>query len=1193
MWARQICGVHRDSVGSRALRWGGGYGSGIHGVTSLISFDALTPGTVISGLASAGPVEILAVEMHGSTAATVTWKDGDGRPDRKVIYAEILPSLRVVEAGRRWTFNADGDDFLLASEARRLRLAYLFDSMLAVNTSAIEPLPHQIRGVYGEMLPRQPLRFLLADDPGAGKTIMAGLLIKELILRGDLQRCLVVAPGALVEQWQEELGEKFGIEFAILTRDKIEASRVGNPFVEGRHGLWIARLDHLSRNPELAERACQVDWDLVIVDEAHKMSAHVWSGEVKKTKRYELGEQLGQHARHLLLITATPHSGKEEDFQLFLALIDGDRFVGRQRDGARAVEVSDIMRRLVKEELLTFEGTRLFPERRSYTVEYQLSDQEALLYEEVTEYVREEMNRADRLAEAGQGRRRSAVGFALTTLQRRLASSPEAIYQSLARRQRRLESKLAEARLGKRVEALREIPDEEDYEDLPDEEREELEDALVGEVTTAETVAELEAEIATVKRLVQRAGKVRASRTDTKWTKFSSLLDETVEMRDPAGNRRKLIVFTEHKDTLHYLAERLRTMLGRDEAVVTIHGGTRREDRRKAQERFTQEADCTFLVATDAAGEGVNLQRAHLLVNYDLPWNPNRIEQRFGRVHRIGQTEVCHMWNLVASETREGDVYRRLLEKLEHERQALDGRVYDVLGQVFRDTSLKDLLIQAIRYGDQPDVKAKLFEVVDATVGDGLREMLAAQALHQDMMSLADVEEIRFQMERAAARKLQPHFIQAFFEEAFRRLGGRLTPREPGRFEIRNVPVAIRDRDRDIGIGAPVVRSYERVTFQRELERVQGAPLAALLSPGHPLFDAVLDLILERLGTLLTSGAVLVNDADPSTEPYALVFLENEIEDGRTVRGGAHMVVSRRMQFVALTADGDARALDGAPYLDCRPATQDEVALADDVLASDWLIGDHVERAAVEHAIGSLVAGHLAEIREQVTARVDRIGHHVRERLHHEIRYWDRRAQDLREQEAIGKQPKMNAEAAQRRADELAARLERRTEELARERNVSARPPLVTGACLVLPGGLLALWRKPEEVMLAAETQRIERIAVDAVVAVERGLAHQPTEMPHNNPGYDIESMAGEHLDFIEVKGRIAGADSVHITRTELLTALNKQQRSVLALVRVAEDDSTNVRYLRNPFGPADQPAFGVACVIYEWQSLWDRGEAQ
>lgn len=244
-----------------------------------LAFADLVPGATVAGLAAAGPVQILAVEMHSTSAATVTWADGDGRPDRRVIYGDVLESLRIASAGRRWAFNADGGDFLLASEAQRMKLAYLFDPMLAVTSSAVQPLPHQIRAVYGEMLPKRPLRFLLADDPGAGKTIMAGLLIKELMLRGDLERCLVVAPGSLVAQWKEELDEKFGLNFSLLTRDLIDA--VHNPFEE--RNLWIARLDHLSRNPELAARACEIDWDLVVADEAHKMSARVWSGEVKKT----------------------------------------------------------------------------------------------------------------------------------------------------------------------------------------------------------------------------------------------------------------------------------------------------------------------------------------------------------------------------------------------------------------------------------------------------------------------------------------------------------------------------------------------------------------------------------------------------------------------------------------------------------------------------------------------------------------------------------------------------------------------------------------------------------------------------------------------------------------------------------------------------------------------------------------------
>ena len=284
-------------------------------------------------------------------------------------------SLEVTAKGTSWSFDADGALFGLVAEAYRIRLAYLFDPLLAVHTSLVQPLPHQILGVYQEMVPRQPLRFLLADDPGAGKTIMAGLLIKELIARGDLKRCLVVCPGALAEQWQDEMNEKFQLPFEILTNDKLEAARTGNWFQE--NDLVIARLDKLSRNEDVQAKLEMTEWDLVIVDEAHKMSASFFSGEVKETKRYKLGRLLGRLTRHLLLMTATPHNGKEEDFQLFLALLDADRFEGRFRDGVHVIDPSDLMRRLVKESLLKFDGTPLFPERRAYSPTYKLSEAEA------------------------------------------------------------------------------------------------------------------------------------------------------------------------------------------------------------------------------------------------------------------------------------------------------------------------------------------------------------------------------------------------------------------------------------------------------------------------------------------------------------------------------------------------------------------------------------------------------------------------------------------------------------------------------------------------------------------------------------------------------------------------------------------------------------------------------------------------
>jgi superfamily II DNA or RNA helicase len=1160
-----------------------------------MKFSDLTTGSRAHGLAGNGAVEIILVEPHGDNVATVTWRDSNGQTDSRLVYEEDLVGLKVEVAGRNWSFDADAERFLLASEARRLAMAHLFDPLLAVNASAIDPLPHQIRAVYGEMLNRLPLRYLLADDPGAGKTIMAGLLIKELMLRGDLHRCLIVAPGNLVEQWQDEMGERFGLEFFILTNQDIEASRIGNPFED--RNLRIARLDHLARNEELVAKARSVEWDLVVVDEAHKMSASYYGNELKRTKRYILGEALGRATRNLLLMTATPHSGHEDQFQPFMALIDADRFAGKPQDN-HGVDVADIMRRMLKEDLLRFDGTPLFTERRAYTVNYILSDLEARLYEKVTNYVTDEMNRADRLGE-GQGRRRNTVGFALTVLQRRLASSPASILRSLERRQERLMARLEEAQQGNQtvLAAGPEMSDEEidDFDDLPDEEREELEDELVDEATAAATVAELEAEIQTLIGLVKLAVEVRRSDTDKKWEELRGLLTEDPEMRDADGKRRKVIIFTEYKDTLNYLAERLRNHLGRDEAVVVIDGSTKRKDRKNRQESFTVDPDVTFLVATDAAGEGINLQRANLLVNYDLPWNPNRIEQRFGRIHRIGQTEVCHMWNLVATETREGDVYNRLLLKLDQERLSLGGRVFDVLGQVFAGDELKRLLIEAVRYGNQPEVKARLDRVIDEHVSDGLREVLAEQALHSQMMSLADVEEIRLDMERAAARRLQPHFIRLFFEQAFERIGGRTTRREEGRYEINHVPASARDREGRGGTGVSVQRKYERVTFERERMLVPGRPPAALIAPGHPLFDAVLGLTLERDGSLLEQGAVLVDDADQGDDPRLLIYLEHSITDGRTTTSGRAKTVSRRFQFVFMDSQGQTTGTEGAPYLDYRAATPDEMAAVEGLRTEDWVRND-VEKRAVDYAISQLAPEHLAQVRSRTIARVDKTEQKVRERLLRVIADWDNRANRFAQQEASGRQPKMNAQAARDRAAEFDSRLQRRLAELDRERQLAPQRPLVIGAALVVPAGLLqrlAGNADPQAAQFARETQRIERIAVDAVKSAETSLGRDPNEMAHNNPGYDIESKAGwGELLFVEVKGRVVGARTVTITRNEILTGLNKGDHYILAMVRVAADDSTDVRYLYDPFAGRDDALTGVASVNYEFDHFWERAEA-
>lgn len=1158
-------------------------------------------GAMVRGVAPGQVVEVVSVDWIGDQAINVVFRVPGGSVSETTLYRDDEHRLGVETRGRAWTFDADGALLRLVTEANRIKLAHYFDPYLAIHTSLVDPLPHQISAVYGEMLPRQPLRFLLADDPGAGKTIMAGLLIKELIARSDLERCLVVAPGSLVEQWQDELGEKFGLEFDILSRDMIETSRSGNAFND--HNRLIARLDVLARNEDLKEKlASSTEWDMIICDEAHRMSATYFGGDVSYTKRYQLGQHLGQICRHFLLMSATPHNGKEEDFQLFMALLDGDRFEGRFRDGVHYADTADMMRRLTKEELLRFDGRPLFPERKAYTVKYELSPPEAALYSAVTEYVRTEMNRVLRFADQ-DGKKKNNVGFALQILQRRLASSPAAIYQSLKRRRERLENELAEARLAKKGVKANfgepTITDEmlKNIEEFGQDEVDEIEELISTGATTAETIEQLEIEIETLKGLESMALGVLTSGHDTKWTQLNRILDDDL-MVDSDGNRRKLIIFTEPKDTLHYLLEKVRARIGKPDAVEVIHGGVTREERRKVVERFMQDRDMLVLIANDAAGEGVNLQRGHLMVNYDLPWNPNKIEQRFGRIHRIGQTEVCHLWNLVAAETREGEVYGRLLEKLEAAREALGGRVYDVLGELFEGTALKDLLVEAIQYGEQEEVKAKLFRVVDGAVDqDHLLRLLERRALTNDTMPEAKVQELRLEMERAEAQRLQPHHVQSFFVEAFQHLGGQIKRREEGRWEITHVPMSIRERDRQIGSGAPIQKKYERICFEKSLINQQ--PVAAFVCPGHPLLEAVISLIREQYDHLMKRGAILVDDTDLGENIEALFLLEHSVQDGRATAIGKPHIISERLQFAAINRDGTATNAGIAPHLNLRPAKPEEVELVEDLLNEDWLRTD-LEKTAVHFATVELAQSHIADVKARKLPEIDKVEQEVRARLKKEINYWDSRAFELKEEERAGKKTRLNWQNAQRRAEDLAERLKRRMEALEQERFISSQPPRVRGGMVVIPRGLLDARAAASEIAGAPQTgfsedpiarRRIELAAMDAVIAAEKTLGNTPTDVSAQKVGYDIASFDPKtnHLRFIEVKGRIYGADTVMITRQEVITSLHEPDKFILALVQVENGLALDPRYVRKPF--TQEPEFGVTALQVKLKDLLDRSE--
>ena len=1164
---------------------------------SVVRLEDIAVGSDVIGIDARGAVAVVAVQWYGDTVLEVTYRTGGGDLGNRLLYREDEPSLTLRNAGIPWSFDAGGAQLRLVSEAWRIHYAHLFDPYLAVHTSSVEALPHQISAVYQEMLGRLPLRYVLADDPGAGKTIMTGLLIRELMARGDLRRCLIVCPGGLAEQWQDELFRKFHLRFDIVTNDRLESAVTGNAFEE--LNLAIARLDKLARNDALQEKLRVTDWDLIVCDEAHKMSATIWGGEVKMTRRFQLGRLLSGIARHFLLLTATPHNGKEEDFQLFLSLVDQDRFGGVARTGARAVDVSGVMRRLVKEDLLRFDGGPLFPERHAVTVNYDLSPEEARLYEAVTAYVRSEFNRADTL----NGERRATVGFALTVLQRRLASSPEAIYRSLRRRRERLEERLREEREGRRGDrdgGLAQLAGY-DEDELSAGERESVEERVADRASAASTVAELEAEIDALRRLEGLAGAVRASGTDRKWEELSALLQEEGCMFGADGLREKLIIFTEHRDTLRYLAGKIRSLLGNAEAVVCIDGSTPRDERRRVEERFRQDGEARILVATDAAGEGLNLQRAHLMINYDLPWNPNRLEQRFGRIHRIGQNKACWLWNLVAAGTREGQVFQRLFEKLEQERAALGGKVFDILGKVsFNNRPLRELLIEAVRHGGEQDVQEGLARTIDGAFdGEALRGLLREHALTGDVMDARMVAGIRESMERQEARRLQPYFIEAFFREAFRTLGGRMAAREKGRYEITFVPARVRGRD---GRGEPVLRRYERICFDKQYRDIPGAIPAALVCPGHPLLDAVIDVLLEHSGDVLRRGAVLIDDSDPGVNARLLFYLQHSIQDGTITSGGGRRVVSQRLHFVEIGADGTATGAGYAPYLDYRPASDgEEAAVLAWAAGQPWLRHD-VEQKALAYAVTRLIPEHLADVRSRREALIDKTEKAVKERLTAEIQYWDYRAADLKRKENAGRRnASLNSQQAARRAEDLAARLQKRLAELEAERNMAALPPVVLGGSLVIPAGLLASLTNdlPLSAGAAADAdarREVERAAMRAVMAAEEARGYLPRDVSAEKCGYDIESRVpealregGHCLRFIEVKGRAAGATTVTVTSNEIRTALNRPEQFLLALVEV-DGSRTRIVYLKRPF--VNPPDFSVENTTFNIAALIE-GAAQ
>ena len=935
----------------------------------MIRLEDLKPGMRVCGLVPDQVVEIITAKGLGEAGSDtyrviVRYEDEYDDSDKQTLDRSV--EERLIEAMDIWAIGSEAELALLAAEAKRIQIAHLLDPFHSAFSAQIEPLPHQIDAVFGWMLSRYPLRVLLADDPGAGKTIMAGLLIRQLIARDVVRRCLIVVPGNLAEQWQSELREKLLLVFPIVTLDDIKNE---NPF-ESRRQL-IVSMDRAKKD-EYIDLIRQTEWDLIICDEAHKMSVSVTGSKVSNvTKRYRLGETLRHITTNYLLITATPHTGKRDEFRYFMRLLDEDRFAGESVN----FDVSDIYLRRMKEQLVTRELTPLFPKRVSYTAKYDLSPPELDLYESVTKYCREEFNRAERWKKGG---RRNTVGFALTILQRRLASSPEAIFQTLRSRKQRLSEQLHQSRADLH-QSLNDI-DLDEFEDLPADEREDLEVEIANLATAAQNATELAKEIETLAGLENQADVVRRSNQDSKWEELRDIWENRLPEMEKDGNPRKLIIFTEHRATLRYLVTKLGALLGKDSAVVTIHGGIHPKERRKTQSVFRDNPKVQILVATDAAGEGINLQFAHLMVNYDLPWNPNRLEQRFGRIHRIGQKEVCHLFNLVIGNTREDRVYRILAEKLETIGNALGGLVYDILGELFYETPLHLLVKETLQFGDNEERQREIERKVDSVFDlDRIKQLeerrLADRAAFDANRVLEDMEEYR-------AGHIQAHdtrdFIVGVFKYISRNFGSRLADlreRNNQTFEIVKVPGVISEFAESNG-SDQVKDSYRSVSFDPDIVlRSSGALGAELISSEHPLLKAAIGWTLSHWKTSSANCGdafpVLVDERTELRTVRMVCSVEWTIQNAFQRDRGNKESLTQEALYIEIDNQLNFRVIGPAPDLDFRPAQANELTTLHSFLDEEWTSLVISENVIQYHVNEELVAPRLRKAKDREHRRIE------------------------------------------------------------------------------------------------------------------------------------------------------------------------------------------------------------------------------
>ena len=1060
------------------------------------------------------PVEIIEIRALGARFEVFAKLLSSEKLDSRVLDEEALQVL-VAKLNGTATFGADPEIFLLGVEAHRIKLGYTFDPYFAVWASRVDPLPHQLEAVYGVLLRRPKVRFLLADDPGAGKTIMAGLFLKELKYRGMLKRILIVTPANLTDQWRRELKEKFNEDFVVANRKTTEAY-YGQTIWQA-HTQVITSLDFAKRKPYIDELR-STSWDLVIVDEAHKLSATRYGGEIRRSQRYRLGEVLAKTATHLLFLTATPHQGDPEKFRLLLELLEPNLFASREilEEAARAGENLILLRRL-KEDMTDFDGKPLFPPRHVHTPAFRLSPSEQRLYQRVTEYVRKHFNRA-------LDERKRNVGLAMTVLQRRLASSTNAVAASLENRLRRLE-RLKEEAIDYRGRLEQAEGSPEELEDLTEEERWKLEDELL-KLTLAKNLPELEAEIEELKSLAKEARTLARLEDDTKLKELFRILQGL--------DGEKLLVFTEHRDTLHFLVDALQR---RGYKVTYIEGGMRLEERVQREREFR--SDAQVMVATEAAGEGINLQFCSVMVNYDLPWNPTRLEQRMGRIHRYGQKYEVHIYNLVAENTREGEVLGLLLRKLEAMREHLGSdRVYDVVGELLAGVDLERLILEHIAGRKRlSDIRAAVEARLDPARIERLREITLEALAKREI----DLSRLRDDLKRSQANRLEPEYTERFFVRALERLGGKAERRRGGRYQI-TLPTRVAEKK-----GVP--RSLKGAVFDPKA-RFEGE----LLAPGHPVFDAVLDEIVEIAQLSLDAGAVL--ESPHVQSPSGLAYFQ------LGVRNGLGQVVARRL--IAVRQGSTPQLVPANILVDARPPVKAAALSVDLELGKlkEWVYREVLD-AFLEEV--------MQEQRRELAIRRK----YGLKSLDYLIAESSKKLAELKLRAEKGEDLALVIHQENEKLNALVRRKDAFLEELARAEQLSSEVAENIALAWLLPQAAAS----PDEGDPAIREQ-VEKTAMRLVFEYERRQGRTPRDVSQENLGYDIESSGR----FIEVKGK-AGVGPVTLTPNEWFTARHLAEEYYLYIV-VNALTSPTLYVIQNPAAKL-HPGEEVGVVRYKlpWEA--------